>query len=78
MSQVVDKGPQAMNPLAPPHAALQSEARAWFEHLRDQICANFEQIESEIDAPLGDRPAGTFSQRSGSARPTPASRAAAA
>ena len=55
MSQVIDLMP-------PPHAALQTEARAWFETLRDQICANFESIEAENDAPLGDRPAGTFTR----------------
>jgi coproporphyrinogen III oxidase len=52
------------------HVALQPAARAWFETLRDQICASFEAIE---DAPLagtlGDRPPGRFQQRPWS-RPT--------
>jgi coproporphyrinogen III oxidase len=31
----------------PPHAALKDEARAWFEGLRDSLCAAFEAIEDE-------------------------------
>lgn len=53
---------QAMDRLLPPHAALQTEARAWFEHLRDRICVDFENIEAEGGAPLGDRPPGSFAQ----------------
>jgi coproporphyrinogen III oxidase len=45
---------------SPPHAALKNSARAWFESLRDQICAAFEAIEAEQDGPLADRPAGRF------------------
>jgi len=41
-----------------------SEARAWFETLRDQLCAAFEALE---DAPpvaaLADRPAGRFTRK---------------
>ncbi len=33
------------NPQAVAHEALKSEARAWFEALRDRICAAFEAIE---------------------------------
>jgi coproporphyrinogen III oxidase len=34
-----------------PHAALKDPARAWFESLRDRICAEFEAIEIEAGSP---------------------------
>jgi coproporphyrinogen III oxidase len=39
-----------------------SRARAWFEQLRDELCAAFEAIEDALPqkAPRGDRPAGRF------------------
>jgi len=42
--------------------ARKSKARAWFETLRDEICAAFEAIEDDLpaDAPLGDRAPGRF------------------
>src|SRR5262245_37940243 len=42
--------------------ARKARARAWFERLRDDICAAFEAVETALPAgaPHGDRPAGRF------------------
>ena len=40
--------------------ARKAEARAWFESLRDRICAAFEAIEDEADGPA---PAGRFQRK---------------
>jgi coproporphyrinogen III oxidase len=54
------------------HTALQLQARAWFEHLRDEICATFEAIENEqVAGPLAELPPGRFERRPWS-RPTTA------
>ncbi len=45
------------------HAVLKPAAQAWFESLRDQLCAAFEAIEDEQDGPLAEQPAGRFEQR---------------
>ena len=54
---------------APPHAALQDEARAWFEGLRDDFCATFQAIEDEQGGPLCERDPGRF-RRTAWSRPT--------
>jgi coproporphyrinogen III oxidase len=51
------------------HEALQPAARAWFEQLRDRLCAAFEAIEDSGDGALRERPAGRF-VRSAWSRPT--------
>jgi coproporphyrinogen III oxidase len=64
-----------------PHVALREPVRAWFEALRDRLCAAFEAIEDAAATvarsaaagaagPLTDRPAGRF-DRTTWLRPTP-------
>jgi coproporphyrinogen III oxidase len=46
----------------PPHHALKPAARAWFESLRDRLCAEFEAIEQAQVGPMRELPSGTFDQ----------------
>jgi coproporphyrinogen III oxidase len=43
----------------PPHQALKTAARAWFESLRDRLCAEFEAIEQAHDGKRSELPAGS-------------------
>jgi coproporphyrinogen III oxidase len=51
-------------------AERRARARAWFEELRDRICAEFEAIEDEYAAATGQGPAGRFERKPWS-RPDP-------
>jgi coproporphyrinogen III oxidase len=51
------------------HEALQAPARAWFETLRDRLCAAFEAIEDVRGTPRDDHPPGRF-VRTAWSRPT--------
>jgi coproporphyrinogen III oxidase len=47
----------------PPHAQLRPAAQAWFESLRDRLCAEFEALEDRTDHRHADRPAGRFERQ---------------
>lgn len=48
---------------APPLEDRKAFARAWFEDLRDRICAEFEAIEDEYSGQLKHLPAGRFERK---------------
>ncbi|HTR85330.1 MAG TPA: oxygen-dependent coproporphyrinogen oxidase [Reyranella sp.] len=44
-------------------ATAKTETRAWFESLRDRICAEFERLEAELTGTHSDLPAGKFERK---------------
>jgi coproporphyrinogen III oxidase len=44
-------------------AERKDQARAWFEDLRDRICTEFEQIETELTGTHRELPAGRFARK---------------
>ena len=48
------------NAARPPHEKLKEAAQAWFQNLRDRLCAAFETIESDHSGSPSDHPAGRF------------------
>jgi coproporphyrinogen III oxidase len=49
---------------ADPLIPRKAEAAAWFEHLRDEICASYEALEKEYAGPFKEKPAGVFERKS--------------
>ncbi|MEX0922182.1 MAG: oxygen-dependent coproporphyrinogen oxidase [Rhodovibrionaceae bacterium] len=43
--------------------ARKARAQAWFESLRDEICAAFETLEDELAGSFAERPAGRFQRK---------------
>jgi len=77
MDQKTPKEPSALESFSP---ARKERARAWFEHLRDRICASLEAVEDAADgcpAARASHPAAS-SRRPGRAARRAAKKAAAA
>jgi coproporphyrinogen III oxidase len=59
-----EQGPSLKMPMAEDIADRKSKASAWFAALRDDICAEFERIENELEAgPMSALPAGRFERK---------------
>jgi coproporphyrinogen III oxidase len=58
-------GPNGPSPLSDDKtvAERKDQARAWFEDLRDRICATFEKIEDELTGTNKELPAGRFQRK---------------
>jgi coproporphyrinogen III oxidase len=59
-----EQGPSLKMPTPEDIADRKSKASAWFAALRDDICAEFERIEGELEAgPMSGLPAGLFERK---------------
>ncbi|HEY6983420.1 oxygen-dependent coproporphyrinogen oxidase [Reyranella sp.] len=67
-------GPDGPTPLPPEKtvAERKDQARAWFEDLRDRICGEFEQIETELGGTHRELPPGRFARQEWQRDPGPA------
>lgn len=64
-----DTSPEKPKPEDPVVTAQKQRARAWFEELRDSICAEFEKIEDEHTGLMVDRAPGRFERKAWSRPP---------
>ncbi len=64
-----DTSPEKPKPEDPVVTAQKQRARAWFEELRDSICAEFEKIEDEHTGQMADRAPGRFERKAWSRPP---------
>jgi len=62
MTTISKDNPQGGDELAR-LGAERDKAKAWFEALRDDICAAFEALEDQLTGPLSERPAGRFAAK---------------